>query len=239
MRVSCLKAGTQIGTGISIAVAALIAFASIFAAMSSQPQASSISTGTDIGSSEKPDVPAPVAAENKPVPPAQKETPKKEKVQLLQWTEEPVTETTELYSGVTTLDYQRIDRHAFAMVNEQREKLGLAPLRWDFDLAGVAGRHSTDMVTNNYFAHADSLGFDVADRYRLEEISCSFQVTNKNAEGIYKSSRSVLEMTEAQIAAMMVGGWSEYALENPDAERMGAGFAIDSEGRLFSTINLC
>lgn len=139
---------------------------------------------------------------------------------------------------MTTLDYRRIDRTILALVNEHRKEAGLEPVRWDFELAAVAGRHSISMITGS-FSHTDQSGFDVADRYRLNDISCSFPVTGKNAEGISKSAKSVLEMSNEQVAAMAVGGWSQTIIENPGAERMGAGFAFDSEGRLYSTINLC
>jgi uncharacterized protein YkwD len=140
---------------------------------------------------------------------------------------------------VTTLDYRRIDRNTLVLVNEHRKEIGLEPVRWDFELAAIAGRHSTGMVATGNFGHADPSGFDVADRYRLNDISCSFPVTNKNAEGIFRIAKSVLEMEDGQVAAMMVEGWSKTAVENPDAERMGAGLALDTQGRLYSTANLC
>ena len=230
-----MKAGPQIGAGLSVAVAALIAFASIFAAVSSQ---SSLPTATDIGSSEKPDAPTHVAAETNPAAPAQTVEPRDHKAPARQPNKEEPKES-KLFSGVTTLDYRRIDRSTLALVNEHRKEAGLEPVRWDFELAAIAGRHSTGMITTGSFGHIDQSGFDVADRYRLTDISCSFPVTNKNAEGLFRSAKSVLEMEDGQVAAMMVGGWSKAVVENPDAERMGAGLALDSTGRLYSTINLC
>lgn len=231
-----MKAGPQIGAGLSVAVAAIIAFASIFAAVSSQ---SSLPTATDIGSSEKPDAPTHVAAETKPAAPAQTEEPRGEQKATARQPAKEEPKESKLFSGVTTLDYRRIDRITLALVNEHRKEAGLEPVRWDFELAAIAGRHSASMITTGSFGHIDQSGFDVADRYRLNDISCSFPVTNKNAEGIFRSAKSVLEMEDGQIAAMMVGGWSKVAVENPDAERIGAGFALDSTGRLYSTINLC
>ena len=48
-----------------------------------------------------------------------------------------------------------------------------------------AGRHSTSKIVGDYFGHTDLSGFDIADRYRLEKITCSFRVPNGSAETIY------------------------------------------------------
>jgi hypothetical protein len=44
------------------------------------------------------------------------------------------------------------------------------------------------MIVGDYFGHTDLSGFDIADRYRLEKITCSSRVSNGSAETIYRNT---------------------------------------------------
>jgi uncharacterized protein YkwD len=56
------------------------------------------------------------------------------------------------------------------MVNEERAKEGLSPLRADPELAVVARKHSRDMFTRGYFAHESPEGKDPFDRMKDDKV---------------------------------------------------------------------
>jgi hypothetical protein len=123
------------------------------------------------------------------------------------------------------LDYLHIERPIVGLVNEHKKELGLQLLKMHLDLAGVAGRHSTTMIVGDYFGHTDLSGFDIADRYRLEKITCSSRVSNGSAETIYRNTGPVLEMAEVEIAGMVFDGLSRPVIENPVAGTSGSHFS--------------
>lgn len=63
-----------------------------------------------------------------------------------------------------TVAPSQLEQAMLAMVNREREDRGLAPLRWDGELAVVARAHSRDMLARRYFAHEDPAGQSAADR---------------------------------------------------------------------------
>jgi hypothetical protein len=138
-----------------------------------------------------------------------------------------------------TLDYLHIERPIVRLVNKHKKELGLQLLKMDLDLGSVAGRHSTSMILGDYFDHTYLSGFDIADRYRLEKITCSSRVSNGSAETIYRNTGPVLEMAEVEIAGMVFDRLSRPVVENPVAWRIGAGISVDDRGGLYATANLC
>jgi hypothetical protein len=139
-----------------------------------------------------------------------------------------------------TLDYLHIERTIVRLVNEHKKELSLQLLKMDLGLAGVAGRHSTSKIVGDYFGHTDLSGFDIADRYRLEKITCSSRVSNGSAETIYyKNTGPVLEMAEVEIAGMVFDRLSRPVVEHPIARRIGVGISVDDRGGLYATANVC
>ncbi len=57
-----------------------------------------------------------------------------------------------------------LERQAFDLINQQRAKLGLGPLRWSDDVARIARLHSENMATFNFFSHTDLNGLLVNKR---------------------------------------------------------------------------
>ncbi len=64
------------------------------------------------------------------------------------------------------------------LVNAQRAKLGIAPLKWREDLATVGRKHSTDMFERGYFSHYSPEGKDVGDRLIDAGITYSYAGEN-------------------------------------------------------------
>lgn len=59
-----------------------------------------------------------------------------------------------------------LESRMVALLNEERARQGLPPLRADPELAEVARRHSADMFARGYFSHVTPEGHDPSDRIR-------------------------------------------------------------------------
>ena len=57
-----------------------------------------------------------------------------------------------------------LERQAFDLINVERAKLNLNPLRWSDDVARIARVHSENMATFNFFSHTDLNGLLVNKR---------------------------------------------------------------------------
>ena len=73
----------------------------------------------------------------------------------------------------TDLEAEMLD-----MVNQERVKAGLSPLKPDPELAAVATEHSCDMFARDYFSHVTPDGRTLADRVRSAGVS--FYVAGEN-----------------------------------------------------------
>jgi uncharacterized protein YkwD len=59
-----------------------------------------------------------------------------------------------------------LEAQMLALVNQERTRQGLAPLRADPELADVARAHSSDMLARGYFSHVSPQGQDAFGRMR-------------------------------------------------------------------------
>lgn len=57
----------------------------------------------------------------------------------------------------------QLEKQMLVLVNQERTKRGLKPLKWDDKLAEVAHRRCNDMLAHSYFAHEDPQGKTVVD----------------------------------------------------------------------------
>jgi uncharacterized protein YkwD len=60
----------------------------------------------------------------------------------------------------------RVDDAVLCLINAERRKHGLRPLKGNARLRRAADRHSGDMVSRHYFAHQSPSGGDVVSRAR-------------------------------------------------------------------------
>jgi uncharacterized protein YkwD len=65
------------------------------------------------------------------------------------------------------------ERKMFEMINEERQKVGLRPYRWNEKLQWAARKHSADMALNNYSSHESKDGRTPAKRVANEGIRYS------------------------------------------------------------------
>ena len=63
-----------------------------------------------------------------------------------------------------------LEAEMLALVNAERAKAKLKPVRWDARLAEVGRAHSRDMIARGYFAHVAPGGGSVADRLRRAKL---------------------------------------------------------------------
>ncbi len=56
----------------------------------------------------------------------------------------------------------------FELINDEREKRGLALLTWNDELSTAARKHSIDMACNDYFSHVNPAGDSYEDRIAAE-----------------------------------------------------------------------
>ena len=83
------------------------------------------------------------------------------------------------------------EREVFILVNIEREKEGLDPLKWDTELSNVARAHSKDMEHKSYFSHINLEGQSPAAR--IKEYNISFFYSGENLARGYKTAESVVE----------------------------------------------
>ena len=96
---------------------------------------------------------------------------------------------------------EQLEQAIHDRINAERTGEGLGLLEYDDDLAEVAAFHSTDMATNNYFAHEDDEGCDSA--CRLTSVGYPWRVVGENLFLL----RSTYRYSVADASAIIVAGW--------------------------------
>lgn len=80
-------------------------------------------------------------------------------------------ETVKLHYTVNNAKVREdLEAKLLGLVNEERAKEGLAPLKADPEMAVVARKHSKDMFARGYFAHVNPDGKDPFDRMRADGV---------------------------------------------------------------------
>ena len=70
------------------------------------------------------------------------------------------------------------EQKMFDLVNQERIRVGVKPLAWNEEQAGVGRAHSKDMFERGYFSHYSPEGKDVGDR--LEEADIAYTIAGEN-----------------------------------------------------------
>ncbi|MFF7296731.1 sigma-70 family RNA polymerase sigma factor [Streptomyces sp. NPDC008265] len=113
-------------------------------------------------------------------------------------------------------------------VNAERVKAGCAPVRAHQTLTRIAQAHSDDMATHGYFDHTDPAGLDSGDR---------IEASGYDADG-YNENLSTYATPESAVKSWMSGGGHREAILDCDHQDAGIGFAEDSEGEEYWTLDL-
>lgn len=113
------------------------------------------------------------------------------------------------------------------LVNQERIKHGVAPLRYSLDLARVAERYSQRMIEENFFEHTDPQGDTVGDR--LRDAGLTFQTVGENI-GYGRSMEAIQRgflASATHRAVMLDARWTEMGL---GIEKVDEGESFTGEG---------
>ncbi|WP_100404866.1 CAP domain-containing protein [Bacillus solitudinis] len=147
------------------------------------------------------------------------EQPKeKQQVESTQPVQQPTT--TERYdqqvSSLTEVEQQMID-----LVNQERQKQGLVPLKVNLELTKVARIKADDMISNNYFSHqSPTYGspFDMLGKYGVE-----YRTAGENLAGnqTVDAAHTTLMNSEGHRANILSSEYSEIGIGVVDGSPYG------------------
>ena len=101
------------------------------------------------------------------------------------------------------------------LVNQERAKVGLSPLKMNAKLVTAAGKHSENMAKEDFFAHQDKQGNNIGDR--AKKVGYGF---SKLGENIAAGQTT----PEAVVAAWMNSSGHRRNILNPDYSDIGIGY---------------
>ena len=102
------------------------------------------------------------------------------------------------------------------LVNEERAKYNVAPLKWDDSLAALAESHCEDMIDRNFFAHNTPDGQTPFDRMKAAGIT--YSSAGENIAAGQSSPQNVMD-------SWMNSPGHRKNILNPDFEYIGVGLA--------------
>lgn len=133
------------------------------------------------------------------------------------------------------------------LVNEERERRGIAALAWSEDLSAIAAAHSSDMAKKGYFDHVNLAGEDHRDRYEANGINCIKVFPDRtydNGSENLMMGEGVSSWSDSRLAKYAVDAWldsKEGHRENmlaPEWEEEGIGVAL-ADDAFYVTQNFC
>jgi uncharacterized protein YkwD len=156
------------------------------------------------------------------------------------------------------IDIKTVEKMIHDRINQERLKHNLPTIRWDDALSRIAGKHSKDMATKNYFSHTSPEGHGYFYRYQKNGYACGITVDGvilTGAENIFQVPPDALSSMDAEgqkhdrsirerIAASAVQEWLANPHErknilSPTWQREGVGIAIGPDDRIVVTLNFC
>ncbi len=149
-----------------------------------------------------------------------------------------------------------LEKKIHLLVNRERKKRGLKPLKWDKKLAKIAREHSEDMARNNYFSHINKKGEGPDERalrhhYKIERSKNGYILIGLG-ENIFKTytfshyyvypsdKRTYIYKTTEAIASEIIEGWMHSKghrknILNANFEKEGIGVFITEDGEIYVT----
>ena len=158
------------------------------------------------------------------------------------------------------IDIRHLEDRAHELINAERVKSGLQPLKHIEKIRLIARSHSEDMAVQDYFAHRSPEGLSPTDRGQKEGYNCrkdyGSYYTYGLAENIHQgwlydsySTRngriaSYTWFTMEGLAQTAVGGWMESRGHRENIlkttyDRTGIGVAVAEDGKVYFTQNFC
>jgi hypothetical protein len=135
---------------------------------------------------------------------------------------------------LTKISGKDFEHKIWHLTNGEREKLRLAPLKYDEGLADLSRLHSENMLQYNFFAHKDQLGDQVGDRQK-KYYPCL--LVSSIGENLAFHQNSTLTFSPEDV----VDGWMNSSghranILSKDFTYIGVGIII-SDDKLYSTQN--
>lgn len=134
---------------------------------------------------------------------------------------------TNAHSGGPPADLGRAEREMLRMINAERARAGLKPLTFDAELAAVARGHSTDMVSNRFFAHISPRRGDLSARMKRANLSA-----RKFTENLAQNRT----LAGAHEGLMGSPGHRKNILD-PEVSRVGIGIVRNGQEAIMVTQN--
>ncbi len=78
-------------------------------------------------------------------------------------------------ASIDDLDLEALERQVQDLINAEREKRKIAPLKSKAQLVSLARAHSADMALRDYVAHINPDGHSPTDRARIAKFECKTQ----------------------------------------------------------------
>jgi len=158
-----------------------------------------------------------------------------------------------------SINIRELEKKIHELINKERRKQGLQPLRLDEKLSIIARKHSKDMAENDYFSHTNLRGKSSTDRGIKEGYYCRKDFGSYYTEGLaenifqnwlydsitYYDGIPIHNWnTMEDLAQSTVQGWMESPghknnILNPSFDREGIGVAIADSGKVYITQDFC
>ena len=158
-----------------------------------------------------------------------------------------------------SINTRELEKRIHELINKERKKQGLLPLRLDEKLSIIARKHSQDMAENDYFSHINLRGESPTDRGIKERYYCRKDFGSYYTEGLaenifqnwlydsitYYDGIAIHDWnTMEDLAQSTVQGWMESPghrsnILNPSFDREGIGVAIANSGKVYITQDFC
>lgn len=126
----------------------------------------------------------------------------------------------------TSGNFSNYQTEVLNLVNSERSKAGLKPLKANFDLNKLSTLKSEDMMNNNYFSHNSPTygsAFDMMNKFNI-----SYNTAGENIAMGQPSPSEVMN-------SWMNSSGHRANILNPNFTDLGVGIAKDSNGRLYWT----
>lgn len=165
--------------------------------------------------------------------------------------------------GIELFNLKELEQSIHQLVNKERSKRRLDPLRWNHPLYQIARNHSEDMLVNNFFSHNSVDGKTPVDRADVAGFECtiitegtqrigigenllttfsyhSYEVfENEGEEAIRYNWKTVEELAQETVTTWMNSPPHRRNLLRPDYIQQGIGAVVGQEQKIFITQNFC
>ncbi len=151
-----------------------------------------------------------------------------------------------------------MEQQIHVLVNKERQKSGLSPVKWDDALARIARKHSADMARRNYFSHNSPEGHDFSYRYNAEGYACGIRVEQRiyqGAENLFQNNlydravhsgnttrydwNSMKKIAESTVRGWMNSPGHKKNILTPAWRNEGVGVIIAPDDKVYITENFC